>query len=75
MSEKHRKGVLHCKLHLTFSNFIPAATGCVSVSTLPSLVIPEGITRAEIGLKIGPLTTAIKKYKSVIKKKGKSTTK
>ena len=73
MSEKHKKGVLDLKLLCTFSSFVSAATGCVSVSALPSLVTPEGITRAAIGLKIGPLTTATKRHNSVIKKKGKST--
>ena len=45
-------------------------TGCTSVSTFASLAcIPIGITNSAIGLKIYAITAAIKKYKSIIKKK------
>ena len=49
-----------------------AITGCVSISAFASLaVIPIGITTSAIGLKICALTAAIKKYKSISKKKKK----
>ena len=45
-------------------------TGCISIFTFASLVcIPIGITSSAIGLKIYAITAAIKKYKSIIKKK------
>ena len=47
-----------------------AVTGCISISAFFSLiVIPRGITRSAIGLKICTTTAGIKKYKSIIKKK------
>ena len=49
-----------------------AITGCVSTSAFASLAgIPIGITTSAIGLKICALTAAIKKYKSISKKKKK----
>ena len=46
--------------------------GCVSISAFASLVgITKGITSSAIGLKICAITAAIKKYKSIIKKKKK----
>ena len=45
-------------------------TECISIFTFASLVcIPIGITSSAIGLKIYATTAAIKKYKSIIKKK------
>ena len=47
-------------------------TGCVSISAFASLVrIPIGIASSTIGLKICVITTGIKKYKSIIKKRRK----
>ena len=47
-------------------------TGCISISAFASLGgIPIGITNFVIGLKICAITAAIKKYKSIIKKKKK----
>ena len=47
-------------------------TGFVYISTFASLVsIPIGITNSSIGLKIRTITAAIKKYKSISKKKKK----
>ena len=47
-------------------------TGCISISVFTSLIgIPIGITSSAIGLKICAITTGIKKYKSLIKKKKK----
>ena len=49
---------------------ISTITGCVSISTFASLVgIPIGIANSTIGLKMFVITAAIKKYKSIIKKK------
>ena len=46
-----------------------AISGCISVSTLASLIgIPAGITSSVIELKICAITAVIKKYKSIIKK-------
>ena len=48
-------------------------TGCVSISAFAFLVgIPIGVTSSAIGLKICPITAAIKKYKSIIKKNKKN---
>ena len=63
----------------TFLNYIEhflilgsTITGCVSISAFASLVsIPIGITSSVIGLKICAVTAAIKKYKSIIRKKKK----
>ena len=47
-------------------------TGCVSISAFASLVgIPIRTTSSIKGLKIYVITTAVKKYKSKIKKKRK----
>ena len=47
-------------------------TGCVSIFAFPSLVcVPIGIASSAVGLKIFAVTTEIKKYKSIIKKKKK----
>ena len=57
------------KYFLILASTIP---GCVSISAFASLVcIPIGITNPAIGLKICAITAAIKKYKSIIKKKKK----
>ena len=48
-------------------------TGFISISAFASVVgIPIEITRFAIGLKICAITPAIKKYKSIIKKKKKN---
>ena len=47
-------------------------TGRVSISAFTSLVaVPVGITSSPVKLKIYAVTTGIKKYKSIIKKKKK----
>ena len=70
MSEKHKKT---CKyLNYIEHLFILASTvtGCVLISLFASLVaIPVGITSSLLGLETCAITTGIKKYKSVIKKK------
>ena len=46
--------------------------GFVSISVFASLVcVPVGLTNSPVGIKICAITTAIKKYKSIIKKKKK----
>ena len=48
-------------------------TGCVSISTFASLVcVPVSITSSEVGIKLCAITTRIRKYKSIIKKKKKN---
>ena len=72
MSEKYKKT---CK----YSNYVEhllilasTSTGCVSVSAFTLLVaIPVVITSSAVGLKICAITSGIKKYKSIIKKKKK----
>ena len=51
-------------------------TGCVSISTLSSLVcVPVGITSSELGIKTCTVTAGIKLYRSIIKKNKTSKTK
>ena len=48
-------------------------TGCVFISVFASIVaIPIGIASSIIGLKIRVISEGIKKYKSIIKKRGRS---
>ena len=52
---------------------ISTSAGFVSISAFASLVrIPIGIASSTIGLKICVITAGIKKYNSMIKKKGRS---
>ena len=56
-----------------FLVFISAVSGCVSISASTLLVrVPVGIASSVVGLKICAITTGIKKYKSIIKKKRKN---
>ena len=49
---------------------ISTINGCVSISTFASLVgITIALANCTIGLKMFVITAAIKKYKSIIKKK------
>ena len=72
MSKKHKKG---CGTTNFIENLLilgSTITGCVSVSSLDCLVvIPIEITSSAIWLKICAIAAAIKKYKSLIKKKKK----
>ena len=55
-----------------FLAFVSAASGCVSISTFPSLVVfSEGIANPALGLKICVITAGIKRYQSVINKNSK----
>ena len=50
----------------------PAISGCISISAFTSLLrIPIRNTSSVIGLKICAIAAAMKKYKSIIKKKEK----
>ena len=72
MSKKHKKvcRVLNYIDHLLIA--ISTIIGCVSISAFASLVgIPIGIISSAIGLKICAITTRIKKYRSINKKKKK----
>ena len=51
-------------------------TECVSVSAFASLVrVPVGITSSAVRINISAITAGIKKYKSIIKKRRKTTIK
>ena len=53
-----------------FLIFASTVTGCVSISAFISLIgIPIGNTNSAIGLKIYVITSTIKEYKSIIKRK------
>ena len=72
ISKKHEKV-------FTFLNYIehilvlcPTIPGCVSISAFTSLAgISIWITSSAVGLKICIITAAIKKFKSIMKKKKK----
>ena len=70
MSKKHKKVVTtlnHIKHFLILGSTI---TGCISISAFASLAgIPIEITSSAAWLKIYAITSGIKNYKSIIKKK------
>ena len=71
MSKKHKNvcRVLSTYIKLLFI-LISTVSGCVSISASASLVgVPIEIMGSTIGLKILVIIAAIKKYKSLIKKK------
>ena len=70
MSKKHEIvcRVLNCVKNLLIS--VSTETGYVSISDFASLIgVPVGIVGSTIGLQIFVLTAAIKKYKTIIKKR------
>ena len=72
MSRKQKK--VQTTLNYIEHFLILASTviGCISISAFASLLgIPKGIMSSEKGLKMWAMTTRIKKYKSIIKKKMK----
>ena len=72
MSKKHKKVCTTLNYIEHFLILGSTIAGCVSISAFASLVgIPIGITSSAIGLNICAVTAAIKKYKSMIKKKKK----
>ena len=73
MSKKHKKicRVLNYNEHSLIA--ISTVTGCVCISDFASLVgISIGIASSTTGLKTCVITEAIKKYKSIFFKKGRS---
>ena len=72
MSKKHKKVCTTLNYIEHFLILGSTIAGCVFISAFASLVgIPIGITSSAIGLNICAVTAAIKKYKSMIKKKKK----
>ena len=70
VSKKHEKvcGTLHYIAHSL--TIISAITGCVSISNFPSLIgTPRELAIPTVGLKISVVTTEIKKYNSMNKKR------
>ena len=72
ISKKHKNICTTLNYIKHFPILASTITGCISISTFTSLIgIPIGITSSAIGLKIWTITTGIKKYQSIIKKKKK----
>ena len=72
MSKKYKKVCITPSYIEHFRILRPKITWCVSISAFTSLVgIPIGGMSSSIGLKICAIPAAIKKYKSIIKKKKK----
>ena len=72
MSKKHKKVFATLDYIKKLLILASTITGCISNSAFASLVcISIRITSSVIGLKIWAITAAIKKYKSIIKKKKK----
>ena len=72
MSKMHKKDCedINCIKHLLI--LASAITGCISVSAPVSLVAPRCTPSSAVGLKICVITTGIKKYESITKKKKKN---
>ena len=76
MSKKHKKVCTTLNYIEHFLILASTITWYISISVFASLLgIPIGITSSVIGLKICAIAAGIKKYKSVIKKKKKSSDK
>ena len=76
MTKKHRKVCATSNCTEPLLILASAITGCVSFFTFVSLVgIPVGVTTSSLELKISAITAEIKKYQSIIKKRGTSMTK
>ena len=72
MNKKHKKVCTNLDYIEHFLILGSTITGFISISAFVSLVgIPIGITSSAIELKICAINAAIKKYKSIIKKKKK----
>ena len=72
MSRKQKKVCTTLNSIEYFLILADTITGCISISAFTSLLgIPIGITSSAIGLKTWAITAAIKRYKSIIKKKEK----
>ena len=69
ISKKHKKACTALNYVEHFLILASTITGCISISSLASLLgVPTGITSSAIGLKNCAITAWIKKYKSVVKK-------
>ena len=72
MNKKQKKVCMILSYSELFLILASEVTGCVSISSFASLVgILIGITSFAVGLTVCVITVALKKYKSVIKKKKK----
>ena len=72
MSKKPKKVCTTLNYIEHFLILASTITGCISISAFTSLIgIPVGISSSAIGLKNCAVTAAVKKYKSIIKKKEK----
>ena len=73
MSEKQKKVYRGLNYFEHFLVFVSAVSDCVFVSVFASSVgVSAGILSSAVELKICAITVGIKKYKSIIKKRGKS---
>ena len=73
MSEKQKKVYRALNYFENFLVFVSAVSDCVFVSVFASSVgVSAGILSSAVELKICAITVGIKKYKSIIKKRGKS---
>ena len=73
ISKKHKKVCTILNYIQHFLILASTITGCISSFAFTFLLgIPSGITSSAIGLKICVITSGIKKYKSINKKKKKS---
>ena len=70
--EKYKKTCKYLNYVKHLLIIVSIVIGFVSISVFASLVcVPVGLTNSAVGIKICAITTAIKKYKSIIKKKKK----
>ena len=70
MSKKHKRVCTNLNYIEHFLILASTITGCISISVFASLLdVPIEITSSAIGLKICAITSGIKTYKSIIKKK------
>ena len=73
MSRNHKKVCRALNYFEHFLVLVSARGGCVSISAFVSLLgVPAGIANYAVGLKFFAVNAGIKKYKSIITKKGKS---
>ena len=69
-SKKHKKVCSTLKYIEHYLILASVVTGCILISVFTSLHgIPIGFTSSEIGLKSWAITTRIKMYKPIIKKR------
>ena len=72
INKKYKKACNYLKYDENFLNLASTVTGCVSISAFTSLVaVPLGIKSFAVALRSIAITSGIKKYGSIIKKKKK----